>query len=483
MTAEQALAETAPTTTARRWGAPHLIALTLVMGAAAFCLAPPSDPDVWWHVRTGDWILDHHRLPTVDTWSIGGAGHTWVAHAWLSEIVIALFHKALGLTGLSVFRSLGVGVLLSCLAVQAFRRTSSGRALLVTTLAVFGSQGGWGERPQLLTFLLLIPFAQLVRSAVAGSRSIWWVVPLTYLWANLHGLWFLGPCLVALGAFGMAVGHPGARAASARPFLLACAASVTVAGLTPNGPKLLLQPLRVNGYGQFVSEWGPPDIHSVFGLGFFAMLATFLVVYARADKKADPYALAQLLFAAFLGLLYIRTIAPAVVLLTPLLADALAVPLAGRRGSRFPQAFVMGCAALLGVLGVAGGATVLIAEPDLPPHAPVAATQALRDAVPDGAGVLDEYGMGGWLLLFAPDTRPAIDGRAEIYSLTFVADYINATKLAGDWKKTILPLHAQGALLHVDVPLVNGLRDELRWRTIYKDDTWLVLVPPADGAP
>ncbi len=460
------------------------MATALVVGAAVFALAPPADPDVWWHVRTGDWILANHQLPKTDMWSLGGQGREWVAHAWLSEVVLSLFRKAFGLRGLSLFRSLGVTTLLTCLAVQAFRRTSSGRALLVTLLAVFATVGGWGERPQLLSFLLLVPAAQLVRSAVThGGRRVWWLVPLTFLWANLHGLWFLAPALITLGVVG-ALTQPGrelTRHRDALRLLSVAGACVLAAGLTPNGPRLLAQPLRVNGYGQFVSEWGPPDIHSVFGLAFFLMIGTLLVAYARSPRKQDAHTVAQVLFAVVLGLLYIRTIAPAAVLLTPLLADALRPDTLPRPRALAP-AFVRSALAVLLALGVGGAAVVLTQVPDLPPAAPVAATKALLAAVPGEQRVLDEYAIGGWLLLFAPTARPAIDGRAEVYPLSYVGDYISALKMSGDWRAVIEPLRANSALLHPDTPLVNGLRDQLDWRVVYEDDTWLVLVPPGGGS-
>lgn len=462
---------------------PHFVALSLVAGGVIFCLAPPADPDVWWHVRTGDLILDRRQLPTTDPWSLVGAGREWVAHSWLSEVALSLLHDAMGLKGLVAFRAVCVGILLTALAVQAFRRASPGRALLVTALAVFATRGGWGERPQLLSFLLLIPAAQLVRASLIGRRSIWWAVPLTFLWANLHGLWFLVPALVAMGALGAVEGaDAGQRVRLARPYGLAAAACVIVAGLTPNGPKLLLQPLRVNGYGHFVSEWGPVDIHTPWGLGFFGMLIAFVVTYGRRTTKVAPHELLSVGFAIVLGLLYTRTVAPAAVLLAPLLAEAMGVARSRRPG--FPHAFNIALVALLGSLAVSSAVVVLTQEPDLPPGAPVAATRALLAAVPRGTDprVLDEYAIGGWLLLYAPKAHPAIDGRAEIYPASYVGDYIQALKLEGDWQSTITPLDANVALLHPETPLTNGLRDQLGWRTVFKDNTWVVLVPPAGAA-
>ena len=33
-----------------------------------------SDPDIWWHLRTGDWILAHHTVPSTDPFSSYGMG-------------------------------------------------------------------------------------------------------------------------------------------------------------------------------------------------------------------------------------------------------------------------------------------------------------------------------------------------------------------------------------------------------------------------
>jgi len=460
------------------WGVAHLVALALVLGAGVFSLAPPSDPDVWWHVKAGRWILDNAALPSTDPWSLTAEGRDWVAHSWLSEVVIALFHDAFGLKGLALFRSLGVLMLLGTLAVQAFRRTTPGRALLVTSLALLATRGGWGERPQLISFIILAAAAQLVRAAIAGRVSPWWLVPLTWLWANVHGLWFLGPALLVVAMLGT-LGDRGwrggrDRAARLTTVALACTGA---AALTPNGPEILLQPLRVNAYGRFVSEWGPVDVHAVWGFGFFTMVLLFLMAYGRHHGKQDWFVLAQVTFAIVLGLMYTRTVAPAAVMLTPLLAEALGRTSAPMLGS-FSVRFTRSAASLLVLLGLAGGAAVWTQQPELPPAAPVEATRVLSAVTPDGAGVLNEYGIGGWLLLFAPDVRPAIDGRAEIYPQEFVGEYISAVKMNGDWKSTILPLQAHSAFLHAGTPLVNGLRDELGWRTAYENEDWVVLVRP-----
>jgi hypothetical protein len=455
------------------------MAFALVLGASVSRLGPIFDPDVWWHLRTGQFIVHHHRLPGTDPWSLVAHGHTWIAHEWLSQVLLYGIYDGLGLRGLSAYRAVGTLLLVGLLAVQAFRRTTPYRALGITALAVFGTSAGWGERPQLLSFILLIPAGVLARRVVE-SRLPWQLVPLTWVWANLHGLWFLGVALVGATA----LGHLVDRRSDAIPLvartLALCGAAVGVATLTPNGPALVLEPLHVGKYAKYVSEWGAPSIHGLYGLAFFALLGVLLVTYARRNASATWSTLLPVLLASYVGVSYIRTVAPAVVILVPYAAAAIGRP---KRWTpvRAPAALNGALLGLLLALAIAGSLLVVRQTPELPTHAPVAATAALEQ-LPAPQRVIDEYDIGGWLLWNAPTAQPAVDGRTEIFSTHYLDNYFSAMRMSGThWRSTVQSLHPTAALLHVDTPLVTGLRDILHWRVVYRDDTWLVLTPPGGG--
>jgi hypothetical protein len=59
-----------------------------------------NDPDIWWHLRNAQYLLQHHHLPRVDIYSFTVAGHAWINHEWLSEIPYYLAYRAFGLVGL-----------------------------------------------------------------------------------------------------------------------------------------------------------------------------------------------------------------------------------------------------------------------------------------------------------------------------------------------------------------------------------------------
>src|SRR6185369_11325611 len=57
------------------------------------------DPDLWWHLKTGEQIIDAHSIPHVDDFSFTKQGSEWVAHEWLSEVIIAGIYRLSGFVG------------------------------------------------------------------------------------------------------------------------------------------------------------------------------------------------------------------------------------------------------------------------------------------------------------------------------------------------------------------------------------------------
>lgn len=58
---------------------PLLVAL-LAYAIVLFTPAVLNDADTYWHVASGDWILDHRAVPLSDPFSFTVPGRTWVAH-------------------------------------------------------------------------------------------------------------------------------------------------------------------------------------------------------------------------------------------------------------------------------------------------------------------------------------------------------------------------------------------------------------------
>src|SRR5690348_9484740 len=81
-------------------------AAILLFGLFGMTARPATDPDLWWHLRTGQWIVDTGHVPHSDPFSFTRAGHAWVSHEWLSEVLFYALWKHVGAAGLIVFSAI-----------------------------------------------------------------------------------------------------------------------------------------------------------------------------------------------------------------------------------------------------------------------------------------------------------------------------------------------------------------------------------------
>ena len=73
-----------------------LLLAVLFAVPALLCLyaAIVNDPDVWWHLRAGEWMMQHHAVPQSDPFSVAGAGKPWVSYSWLYELIVVHLFSA-----------------------------------------------------------------------------------------------------------------------------------------------------------------------------------------------------------------------------------------------------------------------------------------------------------------------------------------------------------------------------------------------------
>src|SRR5271169_3880604 len=88
------------------FGTRNLFAVILLFGLLAMTARNAVDPDLWWHLRTGQWIVETGHVPHSDPFSFTRAGHAWVSHEWLSETVFYELWKHGGAAALIVFSAI-----------------------------------------------------------------------------------------------------------------------------------------------------------------------------------------------------------------------------------------------------------------------------------------------------------------------------------------------------------------------------------------
>jgi len=206
-----------------RWmiGVLALLALGLTVRAGT---RPVGDPDIWWHLKTGQYLLNGGQFSGPDPW-VPFATRPFVLTQWLPEVVAQKAYEIAGLPGVAWLRCATMLVLLSALLWVCRRVADSVPALMAALAAMLGAGASLTERPQLVSFILLaVTLAAWWRSA-EDLRPRWWLIPLTWVWACSHGLWPVGLAVGGVVIFGLAVDRRLDRRTALRLMLVPSAQS------------------------------------------------------------------------------------------------------------------------------------------------------------------------------------------------------------------------------------------------------------------
>src|SRR3990172_6111312 len=80
----------------------RLVGTVALGGIFAMAAKPSVDPDTWWHLEAGAWMLEHGAILTHDAFSFTQAGAPWINHSWLSQLLLYLLWHGLGYAGLNL---------------------------------------------------------------------------------------------------------------------------------------------------------------------------------------------------------------------------------------------------------------------------------------------------------------------------------------------------------------------------------------------
>jgi hypothetical protein len=398
--------QTGPTPPAppARWLALAALALTAICLLGLFS-TEIADTDFWWHLKTGQFIAQHHALPVPDpfayTTQLDTTARFNLTHEWLAQVLLYFVYFAGGFPAIILVRAVllaGVCALAGLLATRLSGNFYAGIAAAFATAALAAEFTA--DRPALVTFLFVAVFVTLLET----RRAPWALPAVALLWANCHSGFFLG--WVVLLAY--CVESWTRPREDRRRLWLVAACSIAASQLNPNGVAVLntLFKYQQSELQRNLLEWRRPSLWgSPYAFDILLYTAVLVLILSWRRVRLAHW----ILFAAFAGasllafrnILFIGFLAPVIIVayfpfriprarvlgwaVPPLLAAAL---LAGLwRGSFFQ-------------LGVADWTT------------PAGAADYLLASHVTGP-LFNTYEQGGYLIWrLAPEQRVFIDGRA-----------------------------------------------------------------------
>jgi hypothetical protein len=470
-----------------------LYAVPLV--AAVRPLAEPVlDPDVWWHLRVGQWVVEHRQVTDTDPFSQAGPGKPWVAYSWLYEVVLWQLYQALGLAGVIAYRA--VMALAVVAALHALVRRLDRRFLVAAALTGAGVLAVamlFSERPWLFTIL----FTTLTLHAVAALRGEgpvprWiWTLPIVFVvWANVHIQFVYGLLVLALACLAPALDRRlGLAEPDPRRWRQVIVLSVLCLLATFVNPYFARLHLVVVEYatqpGPFlwVNELKALEFREPCDWVMLALTGAAVFVLGRGAKSSFEVLL--LCGAALLAFrcrrdLWLLVLADLIVLASRGPAEA-----TEEEPRLTPAARALIAVGLLLVVGFKAW------RDDLSPaglDARVArrfpAAAALAVALSGRPGPLyNDFNWGGYLIWALPHLPVAIDGRTNLHGDARIERYGRVWCGLSGWDDDP-DLRAAGVILGpADSALVSLLRLDGRYELLYEDEVACVFVPSGRSGP
>jgi len=408
----------------------HLLPLSVFVILFALTLIKLIDMDLWFHMKSGEIILERGRFLYEDIFSYTAAGNLWLYHEWLFGIITFKVYSLFGASGLVLGKSIILSLAFFIIYKDSrLRGTNSGFALFILILAVFAARFRFTARPHIFMFLFVPLFIYIIDLYRLKEKNYLWLLPLSgLLWANIHGSFILGPIIISIYAIeSITSGNKNQLKLLAIFFTLTCA----LCFINPYGYKLILFAL---GFGKesvlsSITEWRPTSIHHFFGAFGLLFIASIMSLFFRGRSVKIADILIFLLFAS-LSIKAIRFTALFSLALAPLIASNLEKIYSASQGLKNLK-LPLRLSVL--VLSVALLATVGYGEVkkekmlSFGTGQEAAYSKKGMDFIrkhPITGNMYNTYHLGGYLIWsLYPEKKVFMDGRAEIYGHNFIEDF------------------------------------------------------------
>ena len=448
-----------------------------------------DDPDMWWHLKTGQIIWTTRTIPTTDLFSYVTHHHAWVPHEWLSQVLIYGAYRLSGYTGLMLWLCLLTSAVL--IAGYVLCSVYSGNAKVAfigaVTIWLFATSG-LSIRPQMIGYLLLI--FELLLMQLGRTRSPRWFAglpPLFAVWVNCHGSFFFGFGIASLfficsffhfrlGSLVALPWDPHSRKVLGLALLFSAASLfLNPIGIRQVGYPLnaiLHQPIGIS----HSQEWMPLQMTGGRGLAMLIVLGgiLLLVIVQRSDLYWDE--LVILTISTWLAVSHQRMLFAFGILAAPVLSRLLAPLWDGYdavHDHRLPNALLMVMSFLVIMWGFPTYQN-LVRQVDQ--ASPVRAAEFIQTHHLSG-NMLNEYVYGGYLIWALPMHPVFVDGRSDVFEASGVlAEYGRWAMLQSD-PNTLLDKYNIGfCLLARTSPMTHVLLLLPNWKLAYSDNLSAIFI-------
>jgi hypothetical protein len=475
----------------------RIVEVYLFAFAFLFASRPLSDADFWFHLKTGEYIVNTGLIPKQEIFSFTSYGSPWIAHGWLSGALFYVVYSRVGFN-LLIF----LFALLATLAFWlVFKRLDTHIVIkgFATLLGVWAVRPNLGVRPRVFSLLFASIFlAVLTHYARTGKgKAVWLLVALMILWVNLHGGFVIGLLLIGFTIVGVLLDgwNEGLKTVSLWPrlrtlslVLLGCLAAVAI---NPYGLQMYGLPLEVMRTPVFqatVVDFLSPNFHQREILPFSLLALLTIGALALSPKKVRPSSLLLFLATLYSALHTQRNILIFSLVAVPLFAEHFQNWLDNTsyarllRDSAAPAVTPRWTTALsillllpLLIFVIPLKRTIYVAPNQENSNVPMKAVEYMRQQQITGNTFTVPNIWGGYLIWALPSNPVYIDGR-NAYPQEFVQEYVEIIYGLRDWREPFDRYGVKNAIVSPRSVLARELRESGEWRQVFHDSMAVVFV-------
>lgn len=458
----------------------------------------PSDPDMGWHIRNGQDIIDNFGVIKEDIYSWTMSGYPWIAHEWLTDVLMAFIHSVAGLWGLVIFFAI--------IIVGAFYLASSiltKNVLMRSLVAIIALLVSWniiGIRPQMLTLLGLAVVLYILFTCRDQQklRIIYWLPPLFMLWANMHGGFAAGFVVMILFIAGefirqILLGKPSKRIPKDiqpiikfKPLIIVGIVSFLATFINPYGWRIyqeLFQTYEDTAILNSISEWLSVNLlqNTGYNIAVLGILLIVLLIANRWRVDITKFIIATVMF--FIGISSWRHMPLFAIAAIPLLAEQFNLLIdegLSEIAKKITTPLIITLLFLVVGYNYFNSSISALSSPEnfaYVANAPYGPVEYLHDN-PKDRKMLNEYNIGGYLVWQLPEVKVFIDGRMAIWKRDDVEIFWEFKKILGSDRESVMEgikeWSVDTILTSTTHPIGLFLFNSDDWVRVYNDNLYMI---------
>ena len=172
----------------------YIVTVSFIMLALSMFIGEITDSDIWFHLKTGEYIVKNRAIPKYDLYSYTAAGHKYIDSQWLFQVILYIFYLLGGISGLFLLQIIVLSLAYYFLILTGWDNKNYIVFFLIGYLSLMVSYERFIIRPEMFTILFITVYMFILEKyRETKNEKILYIIPvIQLLWTNIHGLFILG---------------------------------------------------------------------------------------------------------------------------------------------------------------------------------------------------------------------------------------------------------------------------------------------------